>query len=207
LPRASRVIFIAQADRASDIPRGRCPATPPLEKTKQAGTGMTATQGDSTEVGSGTELGANLGRVLIFALGWWLVTEGRGGVITGALVVAAAAFTSAHLAEGQRVRVSLRGVAKFVPYFIEHSVRGGIDVAWRAFHPALPLGASVHDMELRLDAPAARSLFAAVVSLLPGTLSVDLEGSSVRIHVLAGGESTLERLRDLEAVVGAVVRS
>jgi multicomponent Na+:H+ antiporter subunit E len=205
LPRGAGVAFILAGESSTRIRHARAGPPPPVEQPEKGGD-VTAIDGDPTEAGSGFELGSTIVRVLGFAVGWWLVTEGRGGLVSGALAVAAATFASTRLAAPERVRVSLRGAARFVPFFLEHSVRGGVDVAWRAFHPSLPLGASMHEMELQLQAPAARSLFAAVVSLLPGTLSVDLEGRHVRLHVLAGGEAALDRLRELEAIVGAMIR-
>jgi multicomponent Na+:H+ antiporter subunit E len=167
---------------------------------------VTASEGDSGGTTSGSGLRGTIVRLVTFAVGWWVLTEGHGGWVSGALVVAAAMFASSRLAAHEQARISLRGAARFIPFFVEHSIRGGVDVAWRAFHPSLPLDASMHEMELRLQAPAARSLFAAVVSLLPGTLSVDLEGRHVRLHVLAGGEAALDRLRELEVVVGTMIR-
>jgi multicomponent Na+:H+ antiporter subunit E len=143
-------------------------------------------------------------RAALFGAGWWLLTEGRGGIAAGLVVAAAATVASLRLAPGRPPRLKPVGVARFVPYFLWHSLRGGIDVAWRALHPALPIQPDMREVELRLPPGPARTFFAGVVSLLPGTLSVHLGERALAVHVLSGGDATVARLRELETMVGSM---
>jgi multicomponent Na+:H+ antiporter subunit E len=57
---------------------------------------------------------------------------------------------------------------------------------------------------LRLPPGSARTLFIAVISLLPGTLSAELEGRRLRVHTLIQDPAVLENLRELEIRVAAL---
>jgi multicomponent Na+:H+ antiporter subunit E len=77
-------------------------------------------------------------------------------------------------------------MAAFAGYFLSRSLLGGLDVARRALHPRLPLDTGETQYELTVRGDAARTLFVAVVSLLPGTLAADLRGQRVTVHSIAG---------------------
>jgi multicomponent Na+:H+ antiporter subunit E len=84
-----------------------------------------------------------------------------------------------------------------LPLFLRESFRGGLDVTRRVIGRRLDVEPGVFDYRLRLAAPSGRVLFAGLVSLLPGTLSADLEGDRVRIHTLdlrLDAASDLDRL-------------
>ena len=125
----------------------------------------------------------------------WLALTGLTDWLFGAVAVALALGASHWLAPMQLTRFSLPGLLRFLPYFAVQSVAGGIDVARRAFAPALPL--ALHDSRytLRLPAGQARTVFIGTVSLLPGTLARDLSGNELRVHSIAGDPTPeLQRL-------------
>jgi multicomponent Na+:H+ antiporter subunit E len=73
-------------------------------------------------------------RALTVSLVWWAVSNGnaqswRVGVpaLACAVIVSVALLPLAHLV--------WRGLLKFVAFFLRRSLRGGTDVARRAFHP------------------------------------------------------------------------
>jgi len=140
---------------------------------------------------------------------WLLLSGGAGGagaLLTGVGVVAAATVASLRIAPpAAGRRLYLPGTARFVPYFVWHSLRGGADVALRALHPRLPLEPRLETFTMRLGAGSSRTFFVNVVSLLPGTLSVDVTGGDrLLVHVIGGGGAAEERLRTLERRVGDV---
>ena len=94
----------------------------------------------------------------------------------------------------------LRGLPRFSAFFLTQSVLGGIDVAKRALAPKLRLNPGFLDFSCAIRNPASRLLFVNCISLLPGTLSADLQGRALRIHYLGGDTShhyaDLERLQD-----------
>ncbi|MGE0593952.1 MAG: Na+/H+ antiporter subunit E [Vicinamibacterales bacterium] len=146
-------------------------------------------------------------RVGFFALLWWMLTAGdRSSWIIGAPVVCGAAALSLAWSRRSGWQLTAAGLAAFIPYFLWRSMAGSLDVAWRTLHPRMPIAPAIERYPLRLppDGPA-RVFFADVVSLLPGTLSADLDDTSVTIHVLSGSAAQRRsELRRLEDKVGGL---
>jgi len=90
-----------------------------------------------------------------------------------------------------------------LPVFIWESFRGAIDVARRVIGWQLDVEPGVFDYQLRLAAPFERILFVVLVSLLPGTLSADMQGSQMRIHTLDLRADVTAELDRLERLVAA----
>jgi len=97
---------------------------------------------------------------------------------------------------------SLKGLMRFIPFFIHQSLIGGIDVAVRALHPRMPLEPAIVSYSLRLPEGPASVFIAGMISLLPGTLTAELKGSSLQVHVIDVGLPVTEKLRMLEERVG-----
>lgn len=151
-------------------------------------------------------------RLLVFALLWWLLTNGQSaGLLFGApfVVVAALVSTLSWL----RMRPSpsaLRPMAplallRLIRFFLWNSLLGGIDVALRAFRRRLPLTPDLIDYPLRLPAGPPTVLMSGLVSLMPGTLAVICEGR-LRVHVLDRYGDWHQDLERLEQLIGAVYR-
>jgi multicomponent Na+:H+ antiporter subunit E len=142
---------------------------------------------------------------LVLAALWLALTEGRVDAWwLGVAVIAAAVAAGLAVRPGPARAIPLRGVLAFVPWFLRESVRGAVDVARRAFAPDPALHPAMVEYRTRLAEGAARVWFADVVSLLPGTVSVELAGDRVRIHVLAAGPQVDDELRVLEDRVAAL---
>jgi multicomponent Na+:H+ antiporter subunit E len=138
-----------------------------------------------------------------FAALWAILGEGGGWGI-GVSVVFFATVASPLVSESPRW--SFAGLVRFVPYFIWNSLRGGLDVAARALNPALPIDPVLLRYETRLETTAARVLMANTVTLLPGTLSADLQGNVLLVHVLNASGAVTDMLDTLERRVGDLVR-
>lgn len=132
---------------------------------------------------------------LIFAALWLILSGGRGWSV-GAPFIVLAAMTSCLVAPMSRW--SMTGLIRFLPYFVWNSLRGGVDVAIRVLHPQLPIEPALVRYELRLRDSAARVLMADTVTLLPGTLSADLDDHVLVVHVLNAGAPFDEVLEVLE---------
>ena len=136
-------------------------------------------------------------RLVLFSLMWGILTDGAiGSWPIGVPVVLIATLVSVMLMPP--LSWSLRGMVAFIPYFIWHSVHGGVDVARRAFHPQLPISPGLFDYRFRLPPGLPRVFMANTVSLLPGTLSVELEEEILRVHVLDETRAINEELKMLE---------
>lgn len=122
-------------------------------------------------------------RTLVFALLWWILTQGAiNSWLVGVPVVLLAVLASGWLLPA--IPWSLPGIVGFVPFFLWRSLYGGVDVARRALHPKLPISPGLFDYRWRLPPGLPRVFMANTVSLLPGTLSAELGQEHLRVHVL-----------------------
>ena len=140
---------------------------------------------------------------MLFALMWWVLTDGAmDSWLVGAPVVLFATLVSVALLPP--FSWSLTGIARFVPFFLWRSLYGGVDVAMRALHPRLPISPGMVNYRWRLPPGLPRVAMANTVSLLPGTLSVELDEECLRVHVLDGRKDFLSELETVEQRVAAV---
>lgn len=143
-----------------------------------------------------------------FALVWWALAEGRAdswGV--GAVSVAAALAVSLHLAPPAAGRLSPAGLLGFAGFFLVQSFKGGLQVALRAFRPAMDLAPALVDVPVTLPEGIARVLLVNTLNLLPGTVSVGLEGDRLRLHVLDARLPIAEEAREAEAHIARLWRT
>lgn len=141
------------------------------------------------------------------ALIWWMLASPEAGKAwwVGVAAVAAGGLMAAGLGRGHRgLRISLRGLLAFLPFFLNQSLRGGMDVARRALSPSLPLSPAFIRHPIRLQGETSRIFFLNLISLLPGTFSARLEGDAVTVHLLAGREDAPTRLAAVEARVARI---
>ena len=139
-------------------------------------------------------------RTVLFTLLWWILTEGAmNSWLAGALVIVFAVLASRALLPG--VSWALPGIVRFVPFFLWRSLYGGADVARRALHPRLPISPGLLDYRWRLPPGLPRVFMANTVSLLPGTLSAELDDAHLRVHVLDETGAFAAELQVVEARV------
>ena len=136
-------------------------------------------------------------RLVLFALMWWVLTDGAMDSWPVSLPVVLIA-TLASVMLMPPLSWSLRGMLLFIPYFLWRSLRAGVDVARRALHPQLPIAPGLFDYRFRLPPGLPRVFMANTVSLLPGTLSVELGENILRVHVLDETGAINEELNLLE---------
>ena len=151
-------------------------------------------------------IAAILSRGLVFALIWWALAEGRAdswGV--GGISVALAVTASLALSPAGRMRLSPRELLGFIGFFLIQSVRGGVQVAARALRPRMDLAPALLDLHVGLPEGIGRVLLVNVLNLLPGTLSVRVEGDRLRLHVLDARLPTAEEVRDVEVRIARLL--
>jgi multicomponent Na+:H+ antiporter subunit E len=138
-----------------------------------------------------------------FALlfGFWLMLTANepSAWLVGMLAAAVATVISARLLPLSGREVRLATVLRLTPGFAWASLLGGLDVAWRAFHPRMPLKPRWIAYRVRLPAGAARVSLGNELSLMPGTLAAGGNGDILYIHCL-------DSERPIEAVVAAEER-
>jgi multicomponent Na+:H+ antiporter subunit E len=139
-------------------------------------------------------------RILLAAVGWWVISEGDPAALwAGVPAVIAAVALSLLLAPVQHFRINPLGLLFFLAYFVSRSLAAGVDVAGRILSPRLRIDPVLVRVPLVFSEGAPGWLLASTLSLLPGTLSVALENETLVLHCLG-------RSDDIGAEVHAVER-
>jgi multicomponent Na+:H+ antiporter subunit E len=136
-------------------------------------------------------------RALLFLIMWSALTDGAAaswwiGVPGVSFVVIASIVLLPPLS------LVWRELPKFTPFFLWRSLQGGADVAWRAFHPGMPIVPAVIDYPLRLPPGLPQVFLANIVSRLPGTLSDTLDEQALKVHVMDSRGDFVTELKALE---------
>ena len=85
-----------------------------------------------------------------------------------------------------------------VPLVLWEAVRSGWDVALRAFRPSRPLDPDFMEYRFRHPSGLVPVALGYLVNILPGTLVVDIEGDTMRIHVIDRQQANEARVARLE---------
>ena len=124
--------------------------------------------------------------------------------VFGGPVVAVAAALSFAFPAAPGWRLSPLGALRFAGWFALASARGSLDVAARAIAWRPPLFPGFRSYRTSLPPGAARIVFANAITLLPGTLSVELEDDRIDVHMLDTRADLDAELAPLEARVRAL---
>jgi multicomponent Na+:H+ antiporter subunit E len=98
-------------------------------------------------------------------------------------------------------RLSPSGLLRFLGFFIRNSLTGGLQVATMALRGRSALRPALLEGPVRLPPGGVRVLLVNVMSLMPGTLSVDETDGMLRIHVLDERLPIVAEVRGLEAAI------
>lgn len=96
-------------------------------------------------------------------------------------------------------------VFRLAPGFAWVSLLGGLDVAWRAFHPRLPLNPRWVVYPVRLPPGAARVSLGNELSLMPGTLAAGGQGDTLYVHCLDGDRPVEGQIAEEERRVAETI--
>lgn len=146
-----------------------------------------------------------ISRTAILAFTWWVLAQGAyESWQVGLPAILIAILIDYRLSPPKGNRLSLGGFFVYALYFLKLSITGGIDVAWRTYHPRLPLNPAMIEYPLRLTSLSARNLFVCTVSLLPGTLSAEIGDNKLFVHVLDVGRPFKQELKVIEDRTAAI---
>ncbi len=105
-------------------------------------------------------------------------------LLFGVLASCAATYLSLQLLPLGSIRVRWLPLVMLMPRFVWQSVRAGWDVAWRAFHPKMPLAPGFVSYSTELAQGVPRCSFSTLTSLMPGSLACEQEAKRIVYHVL-----------------------
>ncbi len=144
-------------------------------------------------------------RGLPFVALWWILAEGRtDGWLPGGVAVAAASWASIKLLPPSNQPVRLAGLIGFLRFFLWNSLLGGMQVAGMALRGRAALQPGLIELPVTLPPGGARTLLVNALGLMPGTLSVDLDDTSLRMHVLDERLPVVAEARALEASIAGL---
>jgi multicomponent Na+:H+ antiporter subunit E len=135
--------------------------------------------------------------------GFWLVlTDAAAADLAAGIAAAiAAAWASLRLMPPQSWDMRpLRVVGLVLRFFCQTAI-AGIDVAWRALDPRLPLRPGIVTYHPLLPPGVKRNTFLTIMSLMPGTLpSGATDDGGIAIHCLDVAQPVAEQLATEEAL-------
>lgn len=124
-------------------------------------------------------------RSALFVLIWWILAGGHPDSWTiGLPSIALAVMLSLRLLPPLGVRISLPGLLGFSVFFVLNSVRSGFQVAAMTLKPRLDVQPRILAFPLGLKNENAQVLLATTLSLLPGTVCIDLKNNYLFLHVI-----------------------
>jgi multicomponent Na+:H+ antiporter subunit E len=134
---------------------------------------------------------------------FWVVVAGLKflDLMVGALAALITTWVSLKLMPPGDRRVRPIKLVKYALRFLSQSVAAGLDVAWRAVDPRMPLQPGFVTYRARLPAGTTLDAFCTVSSLLPGTLPCgpDASGGNA-IHCLDVTQPVVRQMAEEEAL-------
>lgn len=124
-------------------------------------------------------------RILLFSLLWWSMAEGDLRVWwLGAIAVVASVWASRRLLPPFDGQVRLPALLRLLAFFIGHSVMAGVQVSLMALRGRRSLQPALVTIDTRLKAGLPRLMLANLISLMPGSVCVGMDGEQMTLHVL-----------------------
>ena len=138
-------------------------------------------------------------RFLFFSLVWFILTGNEtSSWVLGLPAVILAVYLSLYLSYSSFCSLSLFGALSFIPFFLRQSTQGGIDVMRRALSSRRAINPGLVHYSTFLPEGAPRTFFINTISLLPGTLSADLQEDDIVVHTIDKNLSIWANIQSLE---------
>jgi multicomponent Na+:H+ antiporter subunit E len=140
-----------------------------------------------------------------FALLWWLFAEGDlQSWWLGAVAVVLATLASLRLMPPDHYLRPLPALM-FALFFLKNSVVSGLQVVRLALDPRRRPTPHCVDVVLTLPEGAPRLIVAGALGLMPGTLSVRLDGATLHVHAIDAGIPVAAEAAALENQVARMI--
>ena len=134
---------------------------------------------------------------------FWQILAGLSlmNCLVGLVAALIATWTSLRLMPPGQWQFRPFKLARYALRFLRQSIVAGVDVAWRALHPSMPLQPGFVVFRPKLPACSTLDAFCTVSSLLPGTLpsGPDVSGG-LSIHCLDVSQPVARQLAEEEAL-------
>lgn len=153
-------------------------------------------------------IAALLQRWVLLSVLWLVISSANpSALIPGLIFAAAGTWLGAWLLPTGASRLRLGPVLRLMPGFAWRSLLGGIDVAWRALRPRMPLAPGWFVYRTTLPPGAARVSFGNEISLTPGTLAAGGHEDDLYVHCLDRHRPVAAMIEREERRVAACIRA
>ncbi len=124
-------------------------------------------------------------------LAFWLILSGQYNPLfigMGVVSAAACAWFGALLVEptvgdaGRHPRVHLFWLVIYVGWLLSRMVVGAMQVAWIVLNPKHPPRPGILRFRTELASPAARTMLANSITLVPGTITLEIDDGVLTVH-------------------------
>jgi multicomponent Na+:H+ antiporter subunit E len=143
-----------------------------------------------------------------FFLAFWLILYGvkSADLLIGIVAAIIATWASRRLLPPGRGSLRPIPLVRLALRFLRQSIVAGIDVAWRALDPRMPLRPGFVIYQSHFPVGPMQNTFCTMTGLLPGTLPCGSdENGDLVIHCLDVSQPVLEQLAAEEAVLRQVL--
>ena len=146
------------------------------------------------------------GSVLVLGVLWLILAEGDlSSWVVAVPTILLAGGTLLLWPATRPARIRPLGVVQFAAVFAFRCLVAGIDVSRRAFGPRSAIAPGIVHYQLQLPDAASRAFLANTVSLLPGTLSVSIDGDDLHLHVLDRRSDSSQEIAMFERLVARLL--
>jgi multicomponent Na+:H+ antiporter subunit E len=150
-------------------------------------------------------------RACILAILWYVLAEGlmiQWWLGLGVVLLATATNYVLSYEEQNTRALSLRAIVVLLPYFFYQSYRGGVQVAMVALVPKWVVKPYFvqYPLRIRAEDELARLSLAAILCLLPGTVSCRIDENHMLMHVLNEGMYSVADTRKMEELIARAFR-
>lgn len=147
-------------------------------------------------------------RIFLFITIWFILSKGEmsGGLPFAIPCILTACMLAMQLRRAEPFDFHLGLLLVHLPFFLYKSTMSGLDVMRRALHPAMPIAPVLVEFHFSLPPGNPRIFLADIITLLPGTISADMDDEKILIHALDPKMALQSELRHLEKKVARLYR-
>jgi multicomponent Na+:H+ antiporter subunit E len=132
-------------------------------------------------------------QLLLFAalLGFWLLLSWRleplflvmGAVSAAVITVASTVLLERTIGSaGQHPRVNVVRLAPYVIWLLGRMLVSAVQIAWIVVNPRVPPEPGIVRIPIQLKSPAARTMLSNSLTLVPGTMTLEIAEHEVTVH-------------------------
>ena len=129
----------------------------------------------------------SLAMVYALCLGFWLVLSGHFDPLMLTLGAGSAAGVTWLNRDVEAVSALLRSGGRlllYLPWLLKEIILANLQVAWIVLQPRLPIDPVVIHYTAPLSTDLGLTTFGNSITLTPGTITLDVEGSDLVVHAL-----------------------